>query len=101
MLAQGQDINSTDKFRARRLSRTNSKPNPVNDLDFSGEPDRKRVKIEEAATTSTKSEDGLLPALPGESVPDGTGSWGDVCNEVFLYILEDVRLILNLYFFLF
>lgn len=78
MLAQGSS--NSDKSKARKLSCTNSTQNSLNGLDEMGEPDCKRIKTEGAVPSTLKCEDGSLSALPGqgESVPDGTGSWGDV-----------------------
>lgn len=78
MLAQGSG--KTDNFNLRRLSRANSKLNALSDSDNTGEPDCKRIKLEDGVEINTKSEDSSHNILSGngESVPDGTGSWGDV-----------------------
>lgn len=73
----GQVPNYASKLKARRLSRSNSKQNPLSDLDNICEPDCKRIKVEDPLDTGVNSEEPALPGC-GENVPDGTGSWGDV-----------------------
>lgn len=75
MMAQEQGL----KIKEKRLSRANSKQISLNDADSVNEPDCKRIKTEDQVTLNDKSED----ALPGESVPDGTGSWGDAIDWPF------------------
>ena len=84
MLAQRS--NQSDKSRARRISRTNSKPNIMNGLDDIGEPECKRIKVEGAAVFNIKCEEASSLPGQGESVPDGTGSWGDVSLSWSIYI---------------
>ncbi|KAK3929318.1 TATA-binding protein-associated factor 172 [Frankliniella fusca] len=86
MLAQKQGPIITDKLRMRRLSRTNSKPNSSS--ENISEPDTKRIKLEVGAAANVKSED--APPLPVESVPDGTGSWGDAIEWPFEFFCDQL-----------
>lgn len=88
MLAQGSC--GTDNFKFRRLSRANSKLNTLSDLDETGEPDCKRIKLEDGVDMNIKSEDSPLLTGSGESVPDGTGSWGDTVDWPFEFFCDQL-----------
>ncbi|XP_026282175.1 TATA-binding protein-associated factor 172 [Frankliniella occidentalis] len=86
MLTQRQGSNIADNIRIRRLSRVNSKQHSPS--DNIGEPDNKRIKLEDGVAVSVKSED--TPPLLGESVPDGTGSWGDAMEWPFEFFCDQL-----------
>lgn len=86
----GSGLSSREINRARRVARLVAKQKSRDNQEEESAPESKRVKVEPSAAVIVKQEETETPTL-SDSVPDSTGSWGEVgClfyNNSFNYLL--------------